>query len=176
MRVLYVGAGTGDECVAAARKGAQVTIVDRSREMLRRCDARLRAAGQSAKLVQADARHLGGAERFDAVVTPFFLNVFGKDEVAGLLLGLCKSATKGGLLLCVDFRGPSDRPFFAALQRAYYLPPLAFFFCAARNAWHEIYDYEAIARASGAPLTLEERLVERAYGLPLLETLVWRVS
>lgn len=176
MRVLYVGAGTGEECLHAARSGAKVTVVDQSPAMLRRCAERLRRAGQTARFIQADARRFGATEPFDVVVAPFFLNVFERNEVRQLLTKLCESVRRGGSLVSVDFRAPSTRSAFATLQRAYYLPPLTFFFLTAGNAWHELYDYEKIARESQAPLLLTERFVERAYGLPLFETLIWRVS
>ena len=41
------------------------------------------------------------------------------------------------------------------------------------NPWHDLYDYEEVVQRHNLPLDLESRRLERAYGLPLFETLVW---
>src|SRR5690606_31638129 len=134
--------------------------------------------GVELEFLRADARslHLSSrftSSRFDMVVAPFFLNVFGRAEVTALLRTFSGYARSGGRFVTVDFRAPSRSLVFRALQHAYYLPPLALFWAATNNAWHELYDYVALAEESGAPLRLTQRSSESAWGLPLLETLVW---
>jgi SAM-dependent methyltransferase len=68
-RILDVGTGTGRAAIALARRGARVTGVDASREML--AVARRRAAdqGASVEFLEGDARALGFPDRsFAAVV------------------------------------------------------------------------------------------------------------
>ena len=69
-RVLDVGTGTGRAAIALARRGALVTGVDASAEMLCVAEARAREAGVSPAFVQGDAHALQFADRaFDACVS-----------------------------------------------------------------------------------------------------------
>jgi len=68
-RVLDVGTGTGRAAIALARRGAQVTGVDASPEMLAVAERRARDAGIRVDFRRDDAHHLGFPDRsFDAVV------------------------------------------------------------------------------------------------------------
>jgi ubiquinone/menaquinone biosynthesis C-methylase UbiE len=68
-RVLDVGTGTGRAAIALARRGAVVTGVDASAEMLRVAERRSREAGVSVTFERGDVHRLGFPDRsFDAVV------------------------------------------------------------------------------------------------------------
>jgi ubiquinone/menaquinone biosynthesis C-methylase UbiE len=67
--VLDVGTGTGRAAIALARRGAAVTGVDASAEMLRVAERRAREAGVAVTFARGDAHRLGFPDRsFDAVV------------------------------------------------------------------------------------------------------------
>jgi len=67
--VLDVGTGTGRAAIALARRGAQVTGVDASTEMLAVADRRAREAGAAVTFLSGDAHGLAFGDRsFDAVV------------------------------------------------------------------------------------------------------------
>jgi ubiquinone/menaquinone biosynthesis C-methylase UbiE len=67
--VLDVGTGTGRAAIALARRGARVTGVDASAEMLVVADRRARDAGVEVAFLSGDAHGLGFGDRsFDAVV------------------------------------------------------------------------------------------------------------
>jgi len=69
LRVLDVGTGTGRAAIALARRGAIVTGVDASAEMLDVAERRAREAGASVTFVRGDAHGLNFPDRsFDAVV------------------------------------------------------------------------------------------------------------
>jgi ubiquinone/menaquinone biosynthesis C-methylase UbiE len=68
-RVLDVGTGTGRAAIALAKRGADVTGVDASAEMLAVAEQRARAAGVIVAFQRDDAHHLAFPDRaFDAVV------------------------------------------------------------------------------------------------------------
>lgn len=68
-RIVDVGTGTGRAAIALARRGATVTGVDASAEMLQVAERRAREAGASVTFSRGDAHRLEFADRsFDAVV------------------------------------------------------------------------------------------------------------
>lgn len=178
-RILYVGAGSGEECVEAARLGARVTVLDSSERMLSLCRARLQKQERSggtdlaATLVRADVRKFYDRKLFDVVVVPFFLNTLKEREVPEMMVHLGSFLGSKGQLISVDFRAPSPHRGFRLLQKAYYLPPLALFYGLTQNPWHPLYDYEKIRQEADLALTLRQRIITPALGLPLLETLCW---
>jgi 2-polyprenyl-3-methyl-5-hydroxy-6-metoxy-1,4-benzoquinol methylase len=69
-RVLDVATGTGSVAAAAASRGAEVTGVDISEEMLELARRRV----PQGRFLAADAEELEVGERFDAVIAGFLLN------------------------------------------------------------------------------------------------------
>ena len=68
-RILDVGTGTGRAAIALARRGAIVTGVDASAEMLQVAERRARDAGVAVTFIRGDAHGLNFPDRsFDAVV------------------------------------------------------------------------------------------------------------
>jgi ubiquinone/menaquinone biosynthesis C-methylase UbiE len=68
-RILDVGTGTGRAAIALAKRGAVVTGVDASAEMLQVAERRARDAGVTVTFIRGDAHGLDFADRsFDAVV------------------------------------------------------------------------------------------------------------
>lgn len=65
IKILDVGCGTGRHAVELARRGYDVTGVDRSEPMLRRAREKAAEAGVSPKFVCADARELPFESEFD---------------------------------------------------------------------------------------------------------------
>lgn len=169
--VLYAGGGSCAEGVLAAQLGARVTVVDSSQEMLKRAAARFRRTGKRVQLLRGDA--LARGESYDHVVAPFFLNVFGDDEVAEGLARLGERVSAGGMLTVVDFRAPSGAAPFRLLQRIHYLPPLVLFALWTGTPWHPLYDYPALFSESRLQGTLVERQCSRVLGLPLYESISW---
>jgi ubiquinone/menaquinone biosynthesis C-methylase UbiE len=72
MRVLDVGAGTGNASLRAAERGAQVTASDLTPELLEAGRARAEAAGLELDWVEADAEHLPfDDDAFDVAISVF---------------------------------------------------------------------------------------------------------
>lgn len=183
-RVLYAGAGTASECVEARARGAHVTVCDMSEKMLQLARHRFEGFERSAESRPRERRNremgtvefLAGDVRsvpgpFDIIVAPYFLNVFSRSEVTGAIAALAARLTSGGRLIVVDFRGPSAARLFWFIQRLYYFLPQILFLLLTKNPWHELYDYEKLAREAAPFLTLKRQIGTRAFGLPLFETL-----
>lgn len=180
-RALYVGAGTGAEAVEAARRGVQVTLVDQSEAMLSAAQRRFQRAGLMGTFLRADVRRFSIAEasppgtNWDAVIAPFFLNVFSTSQVGSIIGALSRLVRPGGLLIVADFRAPTAG-WFGYLQRLYYLPPLWLFWHLTSNPLHPLYDYPAIAQRAAPWLQAERRAITSVLGAPLLETVGFVVT
>ncbi len=83
MRVLDLGAGTGNAALEAARRGAEVLAVDPAARLLEVCRARAAEQGLSVSVAQGDAGKIpAGDASFDALVSVFAV-IFAPDaEVA----------------------------------------------------------------------------------------------
>lgn len=143
MRVLYAGAGTGREIVAACRSGAEVTCVEPCPAMAGRLHKQLSAAADRFTLVPMPIQVVPAEPAYDLVVAHFFLNLFDTHAMSKALKHLCGFVKPGGRLVIADFKpalvGGSrlDR-----LLRALYYRPLngigrLLHIC----ALHPIYDY-----------------------------------
>lgn len=111
-RVLLVGEGDGRLLTALLRSAphARVVCVDSSGGMLRRARERAVAAGSAARVdfVHADVRTLPlDAAGFDAVVTPFVLDLFDADDLGPVVASLATALRPGGWWLHVDFALPA---------------------------------------------------------------------
>lgn len=167
--VRYAGAGTAEECVQAAARGAHVTICDKSERMLSAARRRFDAAVLSAEYQNTDALTPSGS--FDVVVAPYFLNVFSPTQVGPALASLAAQLRPRGRLIVVDFRAPSGALPFRIFQRIYYLFPQLLFLLLTRNPWHELYDYRKLALRNAPNLVEREQAITRVFGFPLLETI-----
>ena len=116
-RVLILGEGDGRFLAAFLRVNghAEIDVVDNSAEMLA---AACRRAGQSldmdavarrVRFHHADARAwpLPVAVRYDLIVTHFFLDCFGDEEVEELVRRCAESAAQGCRWLVSEFRQPA---------------------------------------------------------------------
>ena len=102
-RILDVGTGTARAAIALARRGARVTGVDASEEMLRVAERRAHDAGVRVALARGDAHHLECSDRsFDAVICLRVL--MHTPDWRGSLAELCRAADR---LVVIDY--PSRR-------------------------------------------------------------------
>lgn len=109
--VLDVGTGTARAALAIAARGARVTGVDYSREMLRVGQARVAGASAPVSLLRGDARHLPFADRrFDVTVSVRLL--MHMPDWRGTLAELCRVTRRR---LVIDY--PARRS-AAAIQSA----------------------------------------------------------
>jgi len=133
-RVLYAGAGTGEEILLAARFGAQVTAIDLADQMIERVSKRFGREGLSAELICGDVASHEQTELYDVVVAHYFLNLFDVSRAREMARHLCGLVKPGGKLLIADFALPIGGPVSRLMSEIYYRPvnwiAWAFGFCA----------------------------------------------
>lgn len=146
-RVLYLGAGSGEDAVAAARSGARVTAIDLSPRMIERLRRRLERKGAKAELIAGDALELRPEPLFDAVAGNYFFNVFGPKDMPVVLSKAKTYLRPGGLLMIADMAPPSGP--LGLLAWMYLKFGLSFFWLLGLASQHPIYDYRTEAARLG---------------------------
>lgn len=71
-KVLYVGCGSGEDAVQAAKLGAKVTCIDISPKMIRNIELRLQREKVSARLICGDIFEHLEYESYDIVTVNYF--------------------------------------------------------------------------------------------------------
>lgn len=111
-RALLVGEGTGKFLAELLRANPQiqVTCLEHSRGMIEQIRRRLSAkklAGDRVEFQQMDALHWSSPpEKFDLVVTNFFLDCFRAEQLQRLVPLLAGATTAEAIWLLADFREP----------------------------------------------------------------------
>lgn len=148
-RVLYLGAGAGEDAAWAARRGADVTCIDLSARMLARLEQRLHRAGLSARLLCGDALEHAAPQSYDAVAANYFLNCFRRDAMRAQLRHALTLLRPEGRMLIADVAPPPAGRAARWINLAYLKPSMALFWALGAIPWHENYDYEAELHALG---------------------------
>ncbi len=170
-RVLYAGAGTGEEAVAAALRGARVAAVDCSPAMLDRLRRRLEAAGAHAELYPQDFfAHCAPAGGYDVVVAHFVLNVFSPAAMRGALAHLAGQVRPGGRLVVAEFAPASGARLARALARAHFRLVDLVGWAFGLAALHPLYDTAAALDGLGLRVTRRDRFRPLPWGPPLYES------
>ena len=141
-RVLYAGAGGADDAILAASKGAQVTLVELSINMINKSRKKIERAEvqENIELIHGDILQFDTTD-FDVVVANFFLNVFDRETMPMVFLHLNGLLKKGGLFLIADFTPLKGNIVLQLFQSIYYGVALLSFAILAKNPLHKIYDY-----------------------------------
>ena len=121
-KILDLGCGCGETALQLAERGAEVTGIDLSREMLARAMHR-RGAKANPQFHQADGAVFVGDDPFDLVVSRFGVMFFNAPEQA--LRHLRSLLTPGGELLLACWQAPIHNPWMSVGGRAIapFLPP-----------------------------------------------------
>jgi ubiquinone/menaquinone biosynthesis C-methylase UbiE len=150
-RVLYAGAGGAEDAIAAARKGAHVTVVELSPSMIKQAKDSLEKCHEPAQIdwVCGDVCEHQADPAYDVVVANYFLNVFAPKDMPSIFDALDKQLRTGGRLMIADFAPLRGGLIMRALQRAYFYAAVAAFRVIANNGWHPLYDYQALLKGKG---------------------------
>ena len=110
-RVLLVGEGNGRMLRACARAMPQseFVVLDQSAAMLARAQRTWEKCGQRQRVTftRVDLREWNArSERFDLVITNFFLDCFASDELLGVITRIAAAATPEARWLNADFTVP----------------------------------------------------------------------
>ncbi len=172
--MLYVGAGSGEDVVAAAERGFEVAALDRSPRMLARLRKRLAKRDLEVELIEADLLEHEARLPHDVVVANFFLNVFDRETVDAMLRRCREATTENGLLLIGDFRPPGRRLVRRLLYNTYYAPLNLVAWALGLCVLHPIYDYEEALERAGYRLVARHPQALSDRSPAFYETLVAR--
>jgi demethylphylloquinol methyltransferase len=172
-RVLYLGVGSGEEAVAAARKGLEVTALDLSSAMIERLRARLARKGLSAELIVGDALLHQPHEAYDAVCGNYFFNVFGPADMPLVLRHAIGLVKPGGRLMVADM-APPPGGLRGLLTWSYLKFGLSFFWLLRLASQHPIYDFRLYGEREGLTTEAVRDFGLRKLGMPLYRTVVMR--
>jgi demethylmenaquinone methyltransferase/2-methoxy-6-polyprenyl-1,4-benzoquinol methylase len=142
-RVLYLGAGAGEDAVMAAEAGAEVTCIDISEGMLAQVQRRLASENLRAELLCRDAFEYQPTEKYDVVAANYFLNVFRRDPMRRMLQHTATFVRPGGYYLIADVALPQGNLAAKVFNLAYLKLAMASFWLLGLVPWHENYDYPA---------------------------------
>jgi len=140
-RVLYVGVGTAEDALEAARRGMRVTCVDISENMLEKARWRFARAQLPAGFVCADIMTYTPAEPFDVVVANFFLNVFTPPVMKQVLTRLASFVRPEGKLAIADFAPPRGGWLLRGIHLTYHHVSLVSYWIMGLVPLHPIYVY-----------------------------------
>lgn len=155
-RVLYAGAGIGEDAELAAAAGARVTCVDIAPKMLQRAEQRLEAKGLSAEFICDDVTKLDAPGAFDAVAANYFLDVFEEDVMVRVMNHLISLLRPGGKLMIADWmpnRGDGVR---LAAQRLYRFVANSSYWALGLAPLGSIYEYPDVLRSAGLQIAAIE--------------------
>lgn len=148
-RVLFLGAGSGEDAVMAARKGALVTCIDISQGMLNMVRKKLDMENLDADLVCVDAFEYAPTNKFDVVAANYFLNVFRRKEMARMLEHTASFVRNGGKYLIADVSLPEGSLISRSFNFLYLKLAMATCWTFGLVPWHENYDYPKFFGAAG---------------------------
>jgi cyclopropane fatty-acyl-phospholipid synthase-like methyltransferase len=139
--VLYVGCGSGEDAVQAAKKGANVTCIDISSKMIKNTEANLNREKLTARLICGDIFDHLERDCYDVVVANYFLNNFSADVLSKLFSHISALIKSDGKIMIADFYAFSKNRIIQAIQRLnFYI--VDFSFWALRFApLHKYQDY-----------------------------------
>lgn len=148
-RVLYLGAGTGEDAIMAARAGADVTCIDISQGMLDRVQHRFEAESLNVNLICANAFDYVCEAPFDVVAANYFLNVFRRHDMEKMLQQTARFVRPGGLYLIADVARSQGNLLAQAFNIVYLKTAMISFWLLGLVPLHENYDYVSRLASAG---------------------------
>ena len=140
-KVLYLGAGAGEDAIMAARAGAHVTCIDISEGMLAQVQRKLDKENLSAELICGDAFEHDRIGYYDVVAANYFLNVFRRDGMIKMLNYSASLVRPGGRYLIADVARGQGNVLARGFNLFYLKMAMASFWLMGLVPWHENYDY-----------------------------------
>lgn len=140
-RALYIGVGSGEDAIEAARRGIQVTCLDLSAGMIEQARERFDEAGLSGEFICADLLHYVPERPFDAVVCNFFLNIFSRTVMEQMLTRAVSLLRPAGRLLVADFAPTRGNILLRASHKIFYRASNLIYWAQGLCPLHPIYVY-----------------------------------
>jgi SAM-dependent methyltransferase len=170
-RVLIVGEGNGRFLaeLLRAHRDIEVDCVDASERMLSLARKRVGPDAERVRFLQRDITSwTPPADRYDLIVTHFFLDCFRADQLADIVRKLSQAATANATWLLADFCVPSDG-FDRLRARAWLGAMYRFFRYVAGIPARDLVDPSPFLRSENFVLTQEHLL---RHGI--LKSQLWR--
>jgi len=144
-KVLYAGVGSAEDAISAAKKGANVTIIDLSQSMLDQAEKKIASIPEDLKikLVCSDILTFGSNGQFDIVVANFFLNCFKPVFMKKVFTHLVSLIPSGGKIFIADFAPLKGNQLGKLAQWGHWALAVGFFKLTANSPYHPLYDYES---------------------------------
>ncbi|MFO0816389.1 MAG: class I SAM-dependent methyltransferase [Pirellulales bacterium] len=156
--IIYVGAGTAEEAVLAARRGHRVFLLDSSSQMLAVAWGRVWKAGLESEvtLLHEDFFSWKSPLKVDAVALHFFLDLFNLEDVKVVLERAKGLLNSEGRIFVADFSCPNGVFLVRFAQWCYQQGAALSCALLAKQPWHPVLDYALACENSG--MTIEQRL------------------
>ncbi len=151
-KILYLGAGAGEDAIMAARAGAKVTCIDISQGMLDRVQRRFDAEGLPVELICGDAYKHDRIGYYDVCAANYFLNIFRRADMQKMMNFSATLVRPGGKYLIADVALAQGNVLSKAFNRVYLKMAMASFWLMGLVPWHENYDYVSFFPAAGLKL------------------------
>ncbi len=171
-KVLYLGAGAGEDAIMAARAGAAVTCIDISQGMLDRVQRRFDAEGLAVELICGDAYQHDRIGYYDICAANYFLNIFRKADMRKMLNFSATLVRPGGKYLIADVALPQGNVLSKAFNLFYLKLAMASFWIMGLVPWHENYDYISFFPEAGLDLQQVEHFRFAKRGPVLFQSIV----
>lgn len=151
-KVLYLGVGSGEDALGAASRGAQVTCIDISQQMIDRLQRKLDRHSLSAELICGDAFAHDRFEYYDVVATNYFLNCFKEEGMQKAMTYAAKLLAKNGKFMIADVALAQGNLLSKAFNIAYLKFAMASFWSLGLVPLHRNYDYPKYFSKAGLEL------------------------
>ena len=157
-KILFAGAGGGEDALLALDKGSDVTIVDLSKKMINQAAKKFKdhSLERNLKMFNENIFDHGKKENYDVVVANFFLNVFKEDDMMKALAHLVSLLRPGGKLIIGDFSPPTGG-FINKIAQKTHFRLASLFNLLTNNPIHPIYPYQDYFKENGA------KIIERVF-------------
>jgi demethylmenaquinone methyltransferase/2-methoxy-6-polyprenyl-1,4-benzoquinol methylase len=175
-RVLYLGAGQGDEVVRAAQRGIVASAIDISARMLDRLKHSLARRNVSAAMINADVLTYEPEAPYDAVCGHYFFNCFAPNIMPVFLDRALTLVKPGGLIVIADFAPPQGRGLASALKYAYMKSGLFFYRMLGLAANHPFWDYQPLLVARGCEIVAVRDVPMAGIGAVMFRTVIARTA
>jgi len=173
-KVLYLGAGAGEDAVMAARHGAKVTCIDISQGMLDQVQRKLDAENLSAELICQNAYDHDRAGYYDAVAANYFLNVFREQDMIKMLNFSVKFVRPGGRYLIADVARSQGNVFARLFNIVHLKLGMICFWAMGLVPLHKNYDYCSYFEEAGLELEHVEYFRFAKKGPVLFQSIIAR--
>ncbi len=148
-KVLYAGVGSGEDAIQAGRKGAHVTCIDLSRNMIENTRSEFEMNDVQGEFICGDIMEHDREGYYDVVAANYFLNVFPEETMQQLMQHLISLVKPGGKFLIADFSTADSTGIGKGIQYINYWTAILFYWMLRLEPLHPIYDYPEYLKKYG---------------------------